>query len=349
MEVLTLIENDLPPGYRPPAEADSQACSSPLSGGADCRTGPLVLAEHGLSFLVAHRGRRVLFDTGKTGAFLDNAAVYGVRPEQVDALVLSHAHYDHSGGVRRLVDQAGYRGPVWVGPGFFAPKWAQDPGRLRYNGIDFDRAWLESRGCPVCQPEPAALWAGLADDALRPGEGGVGLRTEILPGIHLVGGFPRREASETDNPRFLKAPDWTRALPPDPALEPGAAPGDKPVQAGGQPVPSALQVDSFDEEVCLVLEGDASLVMLLGCAHPGLLNMARAVVQGFGKPLEAILGGSHLVEAGPERLAASLAWLQGAGLRLAALGHCTGPGATAVLARELPVWRPLHVGARFGW
>ena len=57
------------------------------------------LAEHGLSVLVEARGRKLLFDTGQSGVYLHNAAAAGVSLKGLDGIVLSHGHYDHTGGL----------------------------------------------------------------------------------------------------------------------------------------------------------------------------------------------------------------------------------------------------------
>jgi 7,8-dihydropterin-6-yl-methyl-4-(beta-D-ribofuranosyl)aminobenzene 5'-phosphate synthase len=83
-------------------------------------------AEHGLSLWVKIDGFRLLFDTGRSGAFLSNARVLGVPVENADALVLSHGHYDHTGGLAALPAEVGlhrlYLHPAAVVPRYSSAK-----------------------------------------------------------------------------------------------------------------------------------------------------------------------------------------------------------------------------------
>ncbi len=93
MTVTVLIENTLP------ADENGQGLSR--DGFTDGKLCDLQ-CEHGLSLLIEKDGKRILLDAGSTEQFSDNAKVMGISLQDVDMAVLSHGHYDHSGGLTAL-------------------------------------------------------------------------------------------------------------------------------------------------------------------------------------------------------------------------------------------------------
>ncbi len=61
----------------------------------------------------------VLFDTGKTGDFIENAKKLNIDLTNTDILVLSHAHYDHCGGVKTLLETYNIKPKLVVSNNFF--------------------------------------------------------------------------------------------------------------------------------------------------------------------------------------------------------------------------------------
>src|SRR5208337_128243 len=59
----------------------------------------MFVAEHGFSAYIEAEGKRILFDTGYSGAFLQNAGKMQIDLFDLDYIVLSHGHFDHTGGL----------------------------------------------------------------------------------------------------------------------------------------------------------------------------------------------------------------------------------------------------------
>jgi 7,8-dihydropterin-6-yl-methyl-4-(beta-D-ribofuranosyl)aminobenzene 5'-phosphate synthase len=112
---------------------------------------PCLLAEHGFSALIEVRdGSRsfsVLFDTGQGLTLLHNAAALEVELARVSAVVLSHGHYDHTGGLSSLAALNSQGLSVFAHPGIFQKKLQQESdGRLRSTGVPWRREELEEKG-----------------------------------------------------------------------------------------------------------------------------------------------------------------------------------------------------------
>ena len=88
-------------------------------------------AEHGLSLLIEIGGRRILFDSGQSSAFADNAEKLGIDLTQVDLCVLSHGHYDHGGGLKRFLESNDHA-PVYINRHAFGEYFSSG----KYIGLD---------------------------------------------------------------------------------------------------------------------------------------------------------------------------------------------------------------------
>lgn len=86
---------------------------------------PELIAEHGLSLYIEAAGKRILFDAGRGEAFSENAKKLGVGLASVDLCVLSHGHYDHSGGLLRFLETNDHA-PVYVNERAFEPHHSAD-------------------------------------------------------------------------------------------------------------------------------------------------------------------------------------------------------------------------------
>jgi 7,8-dihydropterin-6-yl-methyl-4-(beta-D-ribofuranosyl)aminobenzene 5'-phosphate synthase len=256
-----------------------------------------LVAEHGLSFHVQSGERSLLFDTGQTDLAVINAETLRLPLDRVEAIGLSHGHYDHTGGVSALLELAP-EARVYLHPAAFEKKFSQSSGRSREVGMS------------DCVAQAIRRCAG--------GFIGTTGRTEIMAGIFVTGEIPRVTTYEDTGGAFFLDEEGTR---PDPL---------------------------WDDQA-LVIDLGRSVVLLLGCAHAGLVNTLDHVrhLTG-GKPVSAVIGGLHLGSAGEERLQPTIARLRDAQLEILAPAHCTGWPATAKLWSAFPeIFRPAGVGTVF--
>lgn len=142
-------------------------------------------AEHGFSLFLARPEAKILFDAGPAGvATLNNAPRLGVDLKSADAMVLSHGHMDHTGGLAGVLRAIGKRIPVYAHPEVFADRYAKVGERITYVGLPFKREALEGMGAAF--------------------DLSVEFR-EIAPGMYLSGEIARRRSFETgDADLFVK-------------------------------------------------------------------------------------------------------------------------------------------------
>ncbi len=81
-----------------------------------------LIAEHGLAIYIETEDRKILFDTGQSGLFLQNARKLGIDIEAIDILVLSHGHYDHTGGLYPFLEKNS-KAKVYAKNDIFTPKY----------------------------------------------------------------------------------------------------------------------------------------------------------------------------------------------------------------------------------
>jgi 7,8-dihydropterin-6-yl-methyl-4-(beta-D-ribofuranosyl)aminobenzene 5'-phosphate synthase len=111
-----------------------------------------IMGEHGFSAFVEQNGKKILLDTGQGLGLKPNAKTLGIDLDQIDTIVLSHGHYDHTGGLSQLLPFA-QKTRVIAHPDIFIPKYFHEKDNLNkkfsYIGSTFSRDTLEND--PNCE------------------------------------------------------------------------------------------------------------------------------------------------------------------------------------------------------
>jgi len=257
-----------------------------------------LLAEHGLAYWIEWDGQKVLFDTGQGNVLANNAYRLGIPLHEADTLVLSHGHYDHTGGLAEAL-KTNWLATVYAHPAAFAPKYARkSDGSAREIGLPptAETAIRSLHNRPVPTDHP----------------------TRVADRLMVTGPVPRlTDFEDTGGPFFLDRACTT----PDPLAD--------------------------DQSV--FFDTAEGTVVLLGCAHSGIINTLRYILQLTGdRPIRAVIGGMHLGDASPERIGKTIAELRRIGVQQLSPGHCTGMPATVALWTAFPtICATCHAGSTF--
>lgn len=220
-------------------------------------------AEHGLSLYIETNGRKILFDSGASDAFADNAEKLGIDLNKVDLAILSHGHYDHSGGLLHFLER-NKTAPIYLSKYAFSDCYH---GQDRYIGID-----------PALKGNPRLIY------------------TEDV--CVLAEGLTLFSCNEKEQRHPIDSAGLT-------VLEDGF-----------------YKDDIFLHEQYLLIEENNKRILISGCSHKGILNIAA-----WFRP-DVLIGGFHFMNFNPETkdseflLAAAEELLRYPTVYYT--GHCTG-------------------------
>jgi len=202
---------------------------------------PRLTVEWGFAALVEYKGHTVLFDTGLDGpSLLGNMEVLGVAPESIEAIVLSHEHGDHTGGLQDLL-ATGIHPQIYI-PTAMAGKVTQAQ-RDQYTIIE------------VSDP------------------------VEIVPGMFSTG-----------------------------------------------------EISGSVPEQGLVVKTPEGIVVITGCAHPGIVKMVERSSEIVDGEIALVVGGFHLGNYNTGQIDAIIADFRSMGVRQVTPTHCTGEEQIAQIA-----------------
>jgi 7,8-dihydropterin-6-yl-methyl-4-(beta-D-ribofuranosyl)aminobenzene 5'-phosphate synthase len=275
----------------------------------------LCCAAHGLSCLItAHRGsvsRTLLFDTGpEDRVFEQNVSRLGADLAPVEAIVLSHGHWDHGGAMLRALQlirdrNGGRQIPYYAHPDMFRTRALKLPNGMLVPMDDVPSIdALHSHGATVINTTESQL---------------------ILDGTAYVSGeIARITPFETGLPgqhrRTLDGKGWE------------------------------LDELIMDERFVAVNVQSKGLVVFTACSHAGVVNVLEQARASFPEiPLFAVLGGLHLSGTNERVIPQTVEALGKFNLAVIAAGHCTGWRAISALGNAFGDSKlaPIAVGKRY--
>jgi len=277
--------------------------------------GSLCCANHGLALVITTHGPSgtgtVLFDGGPVDYAVErNGVRLGIDFGSIGAVMLSHGHWDHAGGIPRalgmIVQANGGRAvPLYLHPGMFRPRGALQPdgGVLPMQPIPTPTDWALLGAQPVVTDLPQTV---LDDRFFVSGE------------IPRVTGYEKGLAGQVC--RMSEGAAWE----PDPLL--------------------------MDERFLAVHVRNKGLVVFSACSHAGIVNVMHHARTLFPDvKLHAVMGGFHLAGLTEAIIPETVRDLGTFGLELIIPAHCTGWRALNALERTYgeKVVVPSAVGKRF--
>ncbi|MBN1937399.1 MAG: MBL fold metallo-hydrolase [Anaerolineae bacterium] len=118
--------------------------------------------EHGLAFLIETQAGRVLFDAGQSGAvLLHNMEALGIDPHTIDALAISHAHYDHTGGLPLLLERTRPGLPLYAHSDLFRERFSLHREKLVSIGLALTQEALAARTTLRLSERPQEIHPGI--------------------------------------------------------------------------------------------------------------------------------------------------------------------------------------------
>lgn len=240
------------------------------------------LGEHGLSMLIEVEDDKILFDTGQTNTLIHNARFLGIDLTKINKVVLSHGHFDHTGGLLELL-KINKNFELFAHPNIFYPqKYVIRKGNEIYIGPPTKLEQIEKEGIK-----------------LNLSKGPVKINEYII----TTGEVPRLTDFEEIEKELLVKKN------------------------------QGFKQDPLLDDLSLILKTNNGIVVLLGCAHSGIINILNYVKELTGEnEIFAIIGGMHLEHKSKEQLQKIVENLKKFNLQKIGSSHCTGFSANKILS-----------------
>jgi len=238
---------------------------------------PPLIGEHGFSCLIESEDA-TLFDTGQGFGIENNMGKMGKQFDSIKRIVLSHGHFDHTGGLLTVLQNRKEKTPVYLHPDAFNDKKAVVP--LPQTTIEM----------------PIGMRASKEDYEKAGAE------------FNFIKGFAKITDSISALSEVKHPADWKTW---DVRLK--------------QKINGEIQSDPFTDDLSLLINTESGPVVLLGCAHAGIVEILDDLSEKTGfKEFHAVIGGTHLENAPEEYVALAMDTLKKYRVKKVAVSHCTG-------------------------
>ncbi len=234
------------------------------------------LAEHGLSYLIEHDGKTVLFDTGHSSVFLKNSTLMGLTiMDTVDTIVLSHGHWDHGDGLQHISNKT-----LITHPNSFIKRFRK--GSKQNIGLALSKSEIENKFNLIESETPYF----------------------ITKDIIFLGEIPRINEFESQKTSFID-------------------------EQGND--------DFVPDDTALAIIQNNELILITGCSHSGICNIAEYAKKISGKDkVKVIMGGFHLKDEGIQTQR-TIAYLKQLNVEHVLPSHCTELPAMAAFYNEFGI------------
>lgn len=223
--------------------------------------------EHGLSFYIETKNHKLILDLGQTDKALSNATKLGIDLTKVDTMILSHGHYDHSGGIMSF-SRINPAAAIYMQKSAAGEQYADD-GELSNNGKAADDGRI-SNDVNASNPGETSSqryrYIGIDKNILK------------LPQLKTIEGdlvIDDEIELFTIKKRSHKLPFTNKRLL---------------IKTENGFIP-----DDFCHEHFLVIKENGSRILLSGCAHNGILSILDAYKEKYGSFPDTVISGFHLM------------------------------------------------------
>jgi 7,8-dihydropterin-6-yl-methyl-4-(beta-D-ribofuranosyl)aminobenzene 5'-phosphate synthase len=235
------------------------------------------IGEHGFSCLIESEDA-TLFDTGQGLGILNNISKMGKSIDAIQRIILSHGHFDHTGGLLPVLQNKKEKTPVYLHPDAFNNKRAIIP--MPQNTIEL----------PIGMRASKAEYEQAGAD------------------FNFIKGFVKITDSISALSDVKRPPDWKTW---DTRLK--------------QKIDDVITDDPFTDDLSLLISTESGPVVLLGCAHAGIVEILNDLSGKTGnKEFHAVIGGTHLENAPEDYVVLTMDTLKKYRVKKIAVSHCTG-------------------------